>query len=87
MKGAEYLGLVCLTVICTIVICIITVNAMCNQYVLLSSRISMMHTYLRQNVEHSTVMPSVDSSRIESGIIQKTQIVVPYHKDDPCTAW
>lgn len=87
MKGAEYLGLVCLIVICTIVICTITVNATCNQYVLLSSRISMMDTYLRKNVEPSMPMPSVDSSRIESGIIQKTQIIVPYHKDDPCTNW
>ena len=87
MKGAEYLGLVCLIVLCTIVTCIIIVNAMCNQYVLLSSRISTMDTYQRQNVEHSTPMPSVDSSRIENGIIQKTQIIVPYRKDDPCTAW
>lgn len=87
MKGAEYLGLVCLIVLCTIVICIITVNAMCNQYVLLSSRISTMDTYLRQNVEPSMPMPLVDSSHIENGIIQKTQIIVPYRKDDPCAAW
>lgn len=87
MKTLEYLGLVCWILLCTIVSCIIVVNAMCNQYVLLSHRISTMDILLQQNVEHSTVMPSVDSSRIESGIIQKTQIVVPYHKDDPCTDW
>lgn len=87
MKTLEYLGLACLILLCTIVSCIICVNAMCNQYVLLSQRISMMDTYPMQNVEHSTRMPSVDSSRIESGIIQKTQIIVPYQKVEPCTDW
>lgn len=87
MKILEYLGLVCWILLCTIVSCIISVNAMCNQYVLLSHRISTMDTYLRQNVEPSMPMPSVDSSRIENGIIQKTQIIVPYQKVDPYADW